>query len=286
MQKNAENVHQNAFWQNKSVVITGGGSGIGKALGAGLARRGAKVWLSDVNGDSAAEAAREIGYDARSAALDVADADAVAAHIEQVVHAHGRIDAVFNNAGIGVGGDIRELNLEHFNRSIDVNIRGVIHGVMAAFPHMQAQGGGIIVNTASAAGILGLPLMAPYSMSKHAVVGLSNSLRFEAAEHGVQLNVLCPMALETPILESDISLEIGASWLPDIRSYLTKVGGAPYPVDKFVDYALRKIEHNKGVIVAPLGGRLRVAINRLFPSGVERLINKAYLETLETRPKD
>ena len=286
MHKNAKNRPPMTFWQNKSVVITGGGSGIGKALGAGLAQRGARVWLSDVNGDSAAEAASEIGRDVQSLALDVTDADSVASHIDQVVLAHGRIDAVFNNAGIGVGGDIRELNLVHFNRSIDVNIRGVIHGVMAAFPHMKEQGGGIIVNTASAAGLLGLPLLAPYSMSKHAVVGLSNALRFEVAVHGVQLNVLCPMAIETPILDTDISRDLGASWRPDIRSYLTRVGGPPHPVGKFVDYALRQIEENKGVIVAPFGGRIRVAISKLLPGVVERLTRKAYLETLSTRPKD
>jgi short-subunit dehydrogenase len=151
---------------------------------------------------------------------------------------------------------------------------------------MQAQGDGIIVNTASAAGLLGLPLLAPYSMSKHAVVGLSNALRFEAALHGIQLNVLCPTALETPILETDIARDMGAAWRPDVRTYLTEVGGAPYPVDKFVDYALRKIEDNKGVIVAPFGGRLRVAISKLLPGLVERLTKKAYLEALATRPKN
>lgn len=275
-----------SFWQNKSVIITGGGSGIGRALGAGLARRGAEVWLSDVNGASAAEAAREIGASAQSLELDVADAEAVASHVKEVAHAHGRIDAVFNNAGIGVGGDIRELNLDHFNRSIDVNIRGVIHGVMAAFPLMKAQGGGMIVNTASAAGLLGLPLMAPYSMSKHAVVGLSNSLRFEAAEHGVQVNVLCPMAIETPLLETDVARDLGASWRPDIRSYLTQVGGPPYPVGRFVDDALRQVERNKGVIVAPVGARLRIALSRILPAVVERLTRKAYLEALATRPRD
>ena len=274
------------FWQGKSVIITGGGSGIGKALGAELAGREAKVWLSDVNGGAAADAATEIGGDTQSVELDVTDATAVASHLADVANAHGRIDAVFNNAGIGVGGDLRELNLDHFNRSIDVNIRGVVHGVMAAFPLMKSQGGGIIVNTASAAGLLGLPLMAPYSMSKHAVVGLSNALRYEAAEHNVQLNVLCPTAIETPLLETDVSRELGASWRPDIRAYLTKVGGAPYPVDKFVDYALGQIEKNKGIIVAPFGARLRLGLGRIFPGIVSAMTKKAYLETLATRPND
>ena len=275
-----------SYWQNKSAVITGGGSGIGKALGEGLARRGAQVWLSDVDGAAAEAAARAIGANAHGLALDVTDAAAVAAHVQEVAHEHGRIDAVFNNAGIGVGGDLRELNLDHFDRSIDVNIRGVIHGVLAAFPLMKEQGGGSIVNTASAAGLLGLPLMAPYAMSKHAVVGLTNSLRLEAAEHGVRMNVLCPTAIETPLLETDVSRELGASWRPDIRGYLTQIGGPPYPVDDFVDYALQEIERDRGVIVAPRGARIRVALSRLFPGRVEGLTRQAYRRQLATRPKD
>lgn len=274
------------FWTDKTVAVTGAGSGIGKALASALVRRGAHVWLSDINGPAAEAATREIGEGARFAALDVADSEAVTAHVQDVARQHGRIDALFNNAGIGVGGDLRELNLAHFDRSLDVNVRGVVHGILAAFPIMKAQGSGIIVNTASAAGLLGLPLMAPYAMSKHAVVGLSNSLRFEAAEHNVQMNVLCPMAIETPLLETDISRDLGAPWRPDIRGYLTRVGGPPYPVDRFVDYALRQIERNKGIIVAPLGARLRLGFARVFPGVVERMTRSAYRDVLRTRPPD
>ncbi|MGH0032802.1 MAG: SDR family NAD(P)-dependent oxidoreductase [Myxococcota bacterium] len=275
-----------SIWQGRSAIVTGGGSGIGKALGAELARRGAVVWLSDVDGDAAAAAAKEVGHDARCVALDVTDADAVKRHVDDVAASHGRIDAVFNNAGIGVGGDIRELNRAHFDRCLDVNVRGVVHGILAAFPRMQEQGGGIIVNTASAAGLLPLPLMAPYCMSKHAVVGLSNSLRPEAARHGVRMNVLCPTAIETPLLETDVSQQLGATWRPDIRAYLTRVGGPPYPVERFVAYALDQVERNRGTIVAPAGARVRLAVARWFPGLVERLSKQAYEEMLATRPAD
>ena len=87
---------------------------------------------------------------------------------------------MFNNAGVGVAGEVDELSLEHWNRALDVNVRGVIHGVHAAYPLMLAQGFGHIVNTASPAGLMPSPLIAPYGMSKHAVVGLSLSLRIEA----------------------------------------------------------------------------------------------------------
>ena len=275
-----------SFWDGKRVAITGGGSGIGKALGRALAAAGARVSLSDVNGDAASAAAREIGGDTEGVALDVTDAQAVAAHIDGIVEARGGIDVVFNNAGIGVGGDLRELNLSHFDRSLDVNVRGVVHGIVAAFPHMKAQGSGILVNTASAAGLLPIPLMAPYAMSKHAVVGLGNSLRFEAAEHGIQITTLCPTAIETPLLETEVSRELGASWRPDLRTYLTRIGGPPYPVDRFVAYALREIERGRAVIVAPRGARFRLGVARIFPSLVERLTRTAYHEMLQTRPND
>ncbi|MEM9194882.1 MAG: SDR family oxidoreductase [Myxococcota bacterium] len=272
------------FWNGKSVAITGAGSGIGKSLATVLANRGAQVWLSDVNADAAEKAAREIGNGARFAGLDVTDAEAVADHIHGIAAEHGRIDAVFNNAGIGVGGDLSELNLAHFTRSLDVNVMGVVHGILAAFPLMKAQGSGILANTASAAGLLSLPLMAPYTMSKHAVVGLSNALRFEAAEHNVQMNVLCPTAIETPLLDTEVAQEMGAEWRPDIRAYLTQIGGAPHPVDRFVAYALEQVERNKGVIVAPFGARVRMRLARLFPGAVERLTRSTYRAMLATRP--
>ncbi len=275
-----------AHWQDRSALVTGGGSGIGKALGGALARRGARVWLSDVDGASAARAAKEIGHGAEGIALDVVDADAVRRHVEDVARIHGRVDAIFNNAGIGVGGDLRELNLEHFDRTIDVNVRGVVHGVLAVLPIMREQGGGTIVNTASAAGLLAVPLMAPYCLSKHAVVGLGASLRIEAEPLGIQVNTLCPAAIETPLLDSDVSRELGASWRPDIRAYLTQLGGAPYPVDRFAEHALDRIEKNEGVIVAPLGARVRLALGRLVPGLVEALTRRAYREALSTRPPD
>lgn len=275
-----------SFWQGKSAIVTGAGSGIGKALSAGLAARGAKVWLSDVNGAAAEAAAKEIGADARSIALDVTDRDAIQAHVDAVAAEHGSLDAIFNNAGIGAGGDIRDLTLDVYERTIDINIRGVIYGIHAAFPHMQRQGSGIIVSTASAAGLIAAPLLAPYAMSKHAVVGLSNSLRLEAAEHGIQMNALCPVAIETPLLDNETSRDLGVEWRPDIRGYLTEIGGPPYPVEKFVDYALAQIERNKGVIVAPLGGRIRLFAGRLFPGVVGWVTRRAYRKQLATRPAD
>jgi hypothetical protein len=94
------------------------------------------------------------------------------------------------------------------------------------------------------------------------------------------------MAIETPLLETDVARDLGASWRPDIRSYLNQVGGPPYPVGRFVDNASRQVERNTGVIVAPVGARLRIALSRILPAVVERLTRKSYLEALATRPRD
>lgn len=266
-------------WNGANVAITGAGSGIGKELARALSQRGAKLWLSDIDEVAVKQVAYDLGGEARAARLDVSDAEAVQAHVESVVEEGGRIDAIFNNAGIGVGGDALDLNVGHYDRCIDVNVRGVVNGVVAAYPRMAAQGRGLIVNTASAAGLLPIPLMAPYALSRHAVVGFSGSLRTEAAAHGVQVSVLCPTAIETPLLDSPIDNGEGL-WRPDIRKYLTRIGGPPYPVDRFVANALRAIERGKGVIVEPFGARMRIVASRLFPSLVERIGRSAFQEAM------
>src|SRR5207248_6593438 len=119
----------------------------------------------------------------------------------QTRNRHGRLDLMVNNAGIGIGGETRELLLAHWDRIIDVNLRGVVHGVHAAYPVMIEQGSGHIVNTASLAGLLPSPGATPYAMTKHAVVGLSLSLRGEAAAYGVRVTAVCPGVVETPILD-------------------------------------------------------------------------------------
>lgn len=186
-------------------LITGGGSGIGAATGTLMAENGDTVILADINVEAADNVAAAIvasGGKAESAALDVRDGRAFAALVDRVVADHGRIDLIFNNAGIGVGGPIEDLTAEHWQRIVDVNIMGVVNGIRAAYPHMIRQGDGHIVNTASLAGLVPSPMLAPYAMTKHAVVGLSLSLRPEAARHGVRVTALCPGPTETPILDS------------------------------------------------------------------------------------
>ncbi|HEX2060625.1 MAG TPA: SDR family oxidoreductase [Thermoanaerobaculia bacterium] len=257
----------------RTALITGGGSGIGRALARELARRGAIVTVTDIDGDAAARVASELGGDAASAALDVRDLDAVRAAVDGVVARHGRLDVMINNAGIGVAGEAQEFAPGHWQRIIDVNITGVVNGVQAAYPLMVRQRSGHLVNVASLAGVGVAPFLVPYAMSKYAVVGLSTSLRIEAAAHGVHVSVLCPAAIETPLLDCGNPADLPPiSWAPNIRRYLTRLSGPPYPADRFAREALDAIARNDGVVVLPKRARLAWRLGRFLPNVVERSV--------------
>lgn len=271
--------------QGATAIVTGAASGIGRALSAALVKRGARVWLTDVDAAGVENAARDVGGAATWSALDVRDAFAVRALVEKVAGEEGRLDYLFNNAGIGIGGEAHELTAPHYDRIIDVNIRGVVHGIVAAYPIMVRQGSGHIVNTASMAGLVPTPLAAPYGMTKHAVVGLSVSLRAEAKNFGVRVSALCPGVIETPILDSDNPPDLPqTSWRPDIRRFLTELAGAPYPVEKLAEDALAGVERNRALIVVPASARFAVLLYRLFPGLVMRATQKKLGAVLAQRP--
>lgn len=256
----------------KISIITGAGSGIGRALALEQARHGITVVSADVNAGEAAKTANACGNGAWSSALDVRDRQQVDSLIKQVIDNHGRIDYCFNNAGIGVGGETFEIGHEHWDRIIDINVKGVINGVLAVYPVMVKQGHGHIINTASLAGLGPAPLLAPYAMTKHAVVGLTNSLRIEAKKYGVGVSVLCPAAIETPLLDSMNQSDLSEiPWSPDIRRFLTNLAGPPYPVEKFAKEALAGIARNKAVIVIPGRARMAWRLGRMFPGLVEKM---------------
>ena len=165
-------------FEGKQAIVTGAGSGIGAALCRALVSAGATVVCTDIDGDAAERTAAALGANARSARLDVTDAAAVQAAVDEVVDRAGRLDLMFNNAGIVWGGDTELLTLDQWNAIIDVNIRGVVHGVAAAYPLMVRQGHGHIINTASMAGLTAAGQITSYVTTKHAVVGLSLALAF------------------------------------------------------------------------------------------------------------
>jgi NAD(P)-dependent dehydrogenase (short-subunit alcohol dehydrogenase family) len=267
---------QKTIWKDAVAIITGGGSGIGRALAIAMAKRGALVMVTDIDPDKASLVANECGVNAQSFLVDVRDANQVNELVHQVFHQFGRVDFIFNNAGIGVAGETHEIPAPLWDRIIDINLKGVLNGVLAGYPIMVKQGYGYIINTASLAGLGPAALMAPYAMTKHAVVGLSHSLRLEAAAFGVQVNVLCPSAIETPILDSTNPADLPeVPWTPNARRYLSNLAAPPYPVDKMAEEVLSAIEKNKPTIVLPGKARLAWMMGRLFPGLVEKLATKA-----------
>ncbi len=251
-------------------IVTGGASGIGRAISQALVERGATVAIADRDAEGAerVSAAMAGPGSAYGVALDVTDADAVQTAYGKVHDEHGRLDLVVNNAGIGTGGAIDELSLDHWNATIDVNLRGVVHGVQAAYPIMIEQGSGHILNTASLAGLLPTPLMGPYTATKHAVVALSLALRAEAAPHRVKVSVLCPGFVDTPLLDNT---NPGLPQTPagtESRRTAQRLQRRLYSPEMLARDVLRGVERNKSLIVEPAFARQAWRLVRLAPAAV------------------
>lgn len=253
---------------DRVAFITGGASGIGAAFARELARQGIEVVLADRQvglAEEVAAAIRQGGSEASSVELDVRDAAQFRQVVDDTVARTGRIDYLFNNAGIGVGGAILGYTLPDWYDVFDVNLRGVAHGVHAVYPVMCRQGFGHIINTASLAGLVPTGEAASYAATKHAVVGLTKALRIEAAEHGVKVTALCPGVIRTPIMTAG---KYG-------RMYLSEGSEAkvmelwermrPMDVETFARKALREIERNKPIVIVPSMWKMFWLLERISP---------------------
>jgi NAD(P)-dependent dehydrogenase (short-subunit alcohol dehydrogenase family) len=242
------------------------------------------VVLADRDEDAARDEADRLtsgGAHAEATALDVRDAADVERVVARSFETQGRLDYLFNNAGVAVGGEAQDLSLEDWRYAIDVNLMGPIHGVQAAYPRMVKQGFGHIVNTASMAAFMATALAAPYGATKHAVYGLSRALRVEGADHGVRVSVVCPGVIRTPILEDGgrygrLTAKVDRETQRALWDRLR-----PMPPDLFAAKALDAVARNRGLIVIPAWWRLLRLIGSLFPSFGEVL---ALRELRRVRP--
>src|SRR3954454_12753875 len=253
-------------------IVTGGGSGIGAAISRALGARGDTVVVADIDGATAQRTADDVGGTA--AKVDVRDGEAVQALVDDTVAAHGRLDLIFNNAGIGVGGDATELTTAHWDRIIDINLRGVTNGVAAAYPVMAKQRSGHIINTASIAGLLAPPYLAPYVAVKHAVVGLSLSLRGEAKVYGVKVTAVCPGWTDTAILDSTGPDDLPKTSMSEreggVREAAEKMGKL-YSPEALAQDVLEAIAKNKALLVTPGKFRAMWRMSRVSPTSFAAL---------------
>ena len=192
-------------YAGKVALVTGGGSGIGRATALKFATVGAKVVVADINEPSAQATAKEItdlGGEAAATAVDVADGAAVKAMVDFAVERFGQLDCAFNNAGIeGEGGSVVDCTEENWARTIAIDLTGVWLCMKHEIPAMLASGGGTIVNTSSVAGLSGTPGLPAYGAAKHGVVGLTKGAAKEFAGRGIRINAVCPGVIETPMVD-------------------------------------------------------------------------------------
>jgi NAD(P)-dependent dehydrogenase (short-subunit alcohol dehydrogenase family) len=257
-------------YQDATAIITGAASGIGRALAAELSVRGCEVVLADLQlkeAEQVAEALRAAGGKATAARLDVTDYAEFKQLVKDTVARTGRLDYLFNNAGIshGMGAGARHYRIEDWRSMINVNLGGVVNGVQSAYKIMIGQGFGHIVNTASMAGLVPSPGTTSYVTTKHAVVGLSHNLRAEAAQLGVRVSVLCPGVIRTPLIEGG---RYGRH-VAGVTSEMTREmweKQKPISPEEFAKKSLDAVARNKGIIVVPAFWKLFWWLFRLSPS--------------------
>jgi NAD(P)-dependent dehydrogenase (short-subunit alcohol dehydrogenase family) len=225
-------------------VVTGAGSGIGRSTALLLAKLGATVHAADLNEPSAATVVAEIGAAggrATAHTIDVSDPASVEGLAERAFAADGRVDVLHNNAGVGHAGPVDETTLEEWQRVLGVNLMGVIHGIHYFVPRMLGQGRpGHIVNTASLAGLVAVAEMGPYCTSKHAVVGLSETLNAELAPRGIHVSAVCPGFINTPIIAAAHLQGELAQHKDRIQRFYQRFGSSPDVVAEAVVDAIRR----------------------------------------------
>jgi len=183
----------------KVCIVTGAGSGIGRATAIRFAEEGARVTAVDIDRDSVDATVRSIGSAAVAVQADVSVASQVKAYTDATVERWGGLHAVFNNAGVNLPGVFHEASDEVIDRTLDVNVKGCIYGCRYAIPYMLAGGGGSLINTTSVNGIVAEPFLTIYATSKGAIVMLSKGIALDYAKQGIRCNALAPGWVDTPI---------------------------------------------------------------------------------------
>jgi short-subunit dehydrogenase len=260
--------------RGKVAVVTGAGSGIGRALAYDLARRGAKLAISDVDATGLAETAKQvrvIGATVHEARLDVTDRAAVLSYADEVAAEYGVVNIVINNAGIAFTGDVEKMSFEQMERVMDVDFWGVVNGTKAFLPHLIASGDGHIVNISSLFGLLAVPGQSAYNAAKFAVRGFTEALRQEMLANGHPVNVTCvhPGGIKTAIARNAgaVDGEDAATLAAFFDEKLAKT--SPEAAAKSI---LRAVRGNRARAVVGLDAKILDLVVRITGPGYQRLL--------------
>jgi len=250
-------------FQDRIAIVTGGASGIGRALCEELGSRGTAVVIADIDKEGAEQVASVIssgGGRARAVYLDVAQEAEVRKLINETAGEHGRLDFMFNNAGVANLGEVRDMTPGQWRRIIEINLLGILYGTTAAYPLMVEQGSGHIVNTASQAGLYTMAGTTSYATTKHAVVGLSTSLRAEGAGLGVRVSVLCPGPVQSNIVDTaTIVSTFQENIFKKVPQFMIMGAG------RAARTILRGVARNQAIIIFPFHARLFWWLHRVHP---------------------
>jgi NAD(P)-dependent dehydrogenase (short-subunit alcohol dehydrogenase family) len=259
---------------NKVAVVTGAGSGIGRALAYDLARRGAKLALSDVDATGLAETVKQvrvIGAPVHEARLDVTDRAAMLSYADEVAAEFGVVHIVINNAGIAFTGDIAEMSFEQIERVMDVDFWGVVNGTKAFLPHIIASGDGHVVNISSLFGLLAVPGQSAYNAAKFAVRGFTESLRQEMLIAGNNVSVTCvhPGGIKTAIARNagSVASQDAAGLAEFFDAKLAKT--SPESAAKTI---LKAVAGNRPRAVVGLDAKFLDLLVRVVGPGYQRLL--------------
>ncbi|CAD5108189.1 SDR family NAD(P)-dependent oxidoreductase [Zestomonas carbonaria] len=267
-------------FENKVAAVTGAGSGIGRALAYRLARQGCHLALADVNVEGLAETAeqaRKLGVTVTEARVDVSDRDAVHAWAEQVIKDHGRVNAIFNNAGVAQGGTVEGNDYADYEWIMGINFWGVVHGTKAFLPHLKASGQGHIVNVSSVFGIFSQPGMSAYNATKFAVRGFTESLRQELdmADCGVSASCVHPGGIKTNIAKTarmNDSLARVTGQAPEQARQQFNDQLLRTTPDKAAEVIINGVLRNKRRILIGADAWALDSMQRLLPAFYQRLV--------------
>ncbi len=258
-------------YSNKVILVTGGAAGIGRGLCEQLSAQGDIVYAADINDKGLQDLAEKSSPTKIiiPIKLDVSQEQDFQNAIDKVLVERGRLDILINNAGIVVGGDFNDTRMDEIRKIVDINLWSVIYGTKLAYTQMRKQGHGHIVNVSSSAGLMPVPNSTVYSSIKHAIIGLSHSLREEAALHGIKISVVVPGMVKSDLWENAVNIKDY-----DYKKNMEKTGIKPISANQAAAAILMGINANSRSIIFPRLNRIILRLYQFMPGLMTKLAVK------------